>query len=234
MTRPVPGRWEQGGFPGSAQMAWYRLTLDLSEVADRSQLAVRIGEVLRAYEFYAGGRLPGGVGKLPPLGELDYDRQRVYPLPADAIGEDGRLTLALRVWGGGDDLASAWRVGPYDGVFELGEYRKLLLTGIFGEVPGLLVCTLFIGFGLYHLYLHRRNPQLTPLLWFGLVAINIGIYGLMLTQWKYVTDLSFVTMKNLSWVRSIYSPRWRYSRSGPSCSNRSGAGSGCTSGVSSC
>ena len=203
MTRPVPGRWEQGGFPGSGQMAWYRLTLDLSEVTDRSQLAVRLGEVLGAYEFYAGGRLMGGVGKLPPLGELDYDRQRVYPLPAEAISEDGQLTLALRVWGGGDALASAWRVGPYDGKFLLGEYRKLLLSGIFGEVPGLLFCTLFIGFGLYHLYLHRRNPQISPLLWFGLVAINIGIYGLMLTQWKYITDWSFVAMKKVE-LGAIY------------------------------
>ena len=202
-SRAMPGRWEEGGFPASGQMAWYRLTLDLSNAELPQQLAVRIGEVLGAYELYVGGHLLGGVGKLPPLGEYDYDRQRVYPIPADAIGEDGRLTLALRVWGGADALADAWRVGPYDGKFRLGEYRQLLVGGIFGELPGLLFCTLFIGFGIYHLYLYRRNPQLDSLLWFGLVAINIGIYGLMLTQWKYATGWSFLALKKIE-LGAIY------------------------------
>jgi diguanylate cyclase (GGDEF)-like protein len=202
-TRPMPGRWEKGGLPGSGQMAWYRLTLELPDGTSIHHLAVRLGEVMGAYELYVGGRLLGGVGKLPPLGELDYDRQRVYPIPADAVGEDGRLSLALRVWGGGDALASAWRVGPYGGRFLLGEYRDLLVEGLVGEVPALLVCTLFIGFGLYHLYLYRRNPQLDSLMWFGLVAINIGIYGLMLTQWKYMTGWPFLALKKIE-LGSIY------------------------------
>ena len=196
-SRSMPGRWEKGGFPDSGQMAWYRLTLDLSDVTATEQLAVRMGEVMGAYELYVGGQLLGGVGKLPPLGELDYNRQRVYPIPLGAIGEDGRLSLALRVWGGGNALAEAWRVGPYDGKFLLGDYRKLLLDGIFGELPGLLFCCLFIGFGLYYLYLHRRNAQIASFLWFGLVAINIGIYGLMLTQWKYLTDWPFLALKKI-------------------------------------
>ena len=203
VSRPVPGRWEDGGYPATGQMAWYRLTLDLSNAAPPQQLAVRIGEVLGAYELYVGGQLLGGVGKLPPLGEYDYDRRRVYPIPAGAVDEEGGLTLALRVWGGDDALAEAWRVGPYNGNFVLGEYRQLLLGGIFGEVPGLLFCTLFIGFGIYHLYLYRRNPQLDSLLWFGLVAINIGIYGLMLTQWKYLTGWPFLALKKIE-LGAIY------------------------------
>ena len=65
------------------------------------------------------------------------------------------------------------------------------------DSKSILLCTLFIGFGLYHLYLHRRNPQLDSLLWFGLVAINIGIYGLMLTQWKYLTGWPFLALKKI-------------------------------------
>ena len=197
--RSVPGRWPAGGYPETNQMAWYRLNLqlELDNPRQLEQLALRMGKVLSAYELYAGGLLLGGVGQLPPLGEEEYDRQRVFPVPRDAVAEDGSLVLALRVWGGTDGMAEAWRVGPHNGEFSLGKYRELLLSGIVSEVPGLIFCVLFMGFGLYHLYLYRRNPQLDTLLWFGLVAINIGIYGLMLTQWKYVLEWSFVSYKKI-------------------------------------
>ena len=59
----VPDRWPSGGFPESGQMAWYRLSLRLDPELVResqiSQLAVRIGKVLSAYELYAGGKLVG-------------------------------------------------------------------------------------------------------------------------------------------------------------------------------
>jgi len=101
----VPRRWPQGGYPQTGQFAWYRLTikLGLHGVEERqylSELAVRMGKVFSAYELYAGGELLGGVGKLPPLSEVNYDRKRVYPVPLEAVAEDGTLVLALRVWGG--------------------------------------------------------------------------------------------------------------------------------------
>jgi len=197
----VPGRWPRGGFPESGQFAWYRLSLKL----DREQigpdllsrLAVRMGKVLSAYELYAGGRLVGGVGKLPPLSEVNYDRQRVFQVPAAAVSPDGHLLLALRVWGGDVDSVNAWPAGPSSGEYLLGEYDSLLMDGIISEVPGLLFCVLILAFGCYHLYLYRRNPSLDPYLWFGLMALDIGIYGLMLTQWKYLADFSFLAMKKI-------------------------------------
>ena len=207
-TRSVPGRWPEGGFPESNQFAWYRITLqfDLNgpgALGQLDQLAIRMGKVLSAYELYAGGKLLGGVGKMPPLSEMNYDRQKVYPIPLDAVAADGSLVLALRVWGGPNAAADAWRVGPFEGEFSLGNFRTLLLSGIMGEIPGLLFCVLFAGFGLYHLDLYRRNRQLDALLWFGLAAINIGLYGIMLTQWKYLLDWSFLSFKKIEFC-AIY------------------------------
>lgn len=198
----VPQLWPLGGYPQTGQLAWYRLTLkfDLHDVAERRHLdglAVRMGKVLSAYEIYAGGKLLGGVGKLPPLSEVDYDRQRVYRIPLEAISQNGTLVLALRVWGGDAADVASFGSGPFEGEFSLGDYRVLLLDGIISEMPGLLFSVLFIGFGLYYLYLHRRNSQLRTYLWFGLMAVSIGIYGLMLSQWKYLLDWPFVTLKKI-------------------------------------
>ena len=71
--------------------------VDISpEQASAQQLGLQIGKVMNAYELYAGGELLGRVGKFPPLAEVDYDRKKVFALPAVAIGEDGSLYLAIR------------------------------------------------------------------------------------------------------------------------------------------
>jgi diguanylate cyclase (GGDEF)-like protein len=203
----VPGRWPRGGYPELGNIAWYRLSLQLDpailSTGQKDVLAVALGHVLSAYELYAGGELVGAVGKFPPLSEIQYDRERVFSIPSSAVDEQGRLVLALRVWGGSDLSVQAWSAGPSSGDYRLGEYRSLLLGGIVGELPGLMLVVLIFVFGLYHLYLYARNRSLETYLWFGLTAINIAVYGLMLTQWKYMTDLSFLTLKKIEFG-SIY------------------------------
>ena len=197
----VPGRWPEGGYPELGNIAWYRLTLQLDpailSTGQKDVLAVQLGHVLSAYELYAGGELVGSVGKFPPLSEILYDRERVFSIPPSAVDEQGRLVLALRVWGGSDVSVEAWSAGPNSGDYRLGEYRSLLLGGIAGELPGLMLVVLMFVFGLYHLYLYARNRSLETYLWFGLTAINIAVYGLMLTQWKYMSDLDFLTLKKI-------------------------------------
>ncbi len=204
----IPQRWPAEGFPETGQMAWYRLTVQFdlrspSQRADLSQLGIRLGKVMSAYELYAGGQLVGGVGKLPPLSEIDYGRRRVLEIPASAISDSGKLVLALRVWGGSDLAVSHFGGGPFEGEIEIGDYSYLLQSGIVGQMPGLLMSVLFIGFGLYHLYLHRRNRQLDYFFWFGLLAINVGVYTLMLNQWRYLLDWSFLTYAKIEYG-SIY------------------------------
>ncbi|MEP0203741.1 MAG: diguanylate cyclase [Halioglobus sp.] len=201
-TRRIPGRWSLGGYPDEQQFAWYRLSIALDSGdaqfwEDREQLGIRIGKVMSAYELYAGGKLLGGRGKLPPLSEPDYDQEYIYPLPTSAISEDGKVVIALRVWGGEGALPVRFGSGPFDGEFKIGNYASLVVEGVLSQLPQLLACLLFVGFGLYHIYLYRRNPQLSSFLWFGLMAINIGLYGLMLNQLKYAVDIPFLTLKKI-------------------------------------
>jgi diguanylate cyclase (GGDEF)-like protein len=201
-TRRVPDRWALGGYPSVEQFAWYRLSIELESGdaglwEDREQLGIRIGKVMSAYELYAGGKLLGGRGKLPPLSEPEYDREYIYPLPTSAIAKDGTVVIALRVWGGEGGIPARWGSGPFDGEFKIGNYAGLVVDGVLSQLPQVLACLFFVGFGLYHIYLYRRNPQLSSFLWFGLMAVNIGIYGLMLSQLKYAVDIPFLTYKKI-------------------------------------
>ncbi|MEH6590039.1 MAG: diguanylate cyclase [Halioglobus sp.] len=198
----VPGYWPNEGYPETGQMAWYRLTLqfdpdNLHQQAALSRLGLGIEHIKSAYEIYAGGRLLGGVGKLPPMNEVNYDRSEVFEIPRSVIGADGKLVLALRVWGGQDLLVSSFGAGIALGEIRMGEYGMLLQNGVTKEMPSLLISVLFLSFGIYHIYLYRRNRQLRAYLWFGLMAINIGIYTLMLSQWRYQMGWSFVTYEKI-------------------------------------
>ena len=184
--RRITKLWPPGGYPESRQFAWYRQTLQFDlhrpEIHDYlSRLGVRLGKVMSAYELYAGGELVGGVGKLPPMSEIDYDSTRVFLIPPSALADDGTLVLALRVWGGTELAVSKWGGGPYERDFSIGDYAQLLQASFLSEIPGLLASVLFLGFGFYHVYLYQRNRQLRTYLWYGLLALVIGTYA------RYVT-----------------------------------------------
>ncbi len=201
-TKRIPERWDKKGYPESNQFAWYRLTLKFDERILRqrdglSHLGVRMGKVMSAYELYAGGSLVGGVGKIPPLSEVNYDQTRVFPIPSSSVDADGTLVLAIRVWGGSDLALSKWGAGPHEGDFRIGSYAKLLEASFLGELPGLMASVLFLGFGLYHIYLYRRNPQLQVYLWYGLLALDIGVYSLMSNQWRYSLGWSFAVFEKI-------------------------------------
>ena len=201
--KPVPEPWPDNGFPHTGQMGWYRLSIQLSQDAlgpsGPPLLGIRTGQVMSAFELYAGGRLIGQVGRLPPEPEIQYDRMRVMTVPREAIDAQGRLVLAMRVWGGPQAIVDHWYGGPYRGEFTIGRYSEQVQSMIIREVPGLVAVVLFLGFGLYHLYLHHRNRQLNLFFWYGVLAINIGIYSLTLSQWKYLLGWSFMTFQKLEY-----------------------------------
>ncbi|WP_167854891.1 sensor domain-containing diguanylate cyclase [Mangrovimicrobium sediminis] len=205
-TRAVPGRWPRGGFPESGQIGWYRLTVNVPVelvAASDFQLAVRIGKVISAYEFYAGGQLLGGVGGMPPLGQTVIDQERQYFVPPTAVDAQGNLVLALRVWGGEPTAVNAWGGGPHAGDFLLGEYRSLLYQGLLKELPGMMFFIVTLTFGIHHMVIYWRNRSLRVYLWFGLLALDIALYGLMLTQWKFLLGWPYLVLKKIEFT-SIY------------------------------
>lgn len=198
----VPQRWPKGGVSDTQVFSWYRLTLHLDEslIQNRktpSYLGVQIGKILSAYELYIDGELVGGVGKLPPLNQVNYDQMKVFPIPESALSDDGVLVLALRVWGGSDLAISKWGGGPHEGEFRIGQYDKLLYSGFIREIPSLIMCILFSGFGIYHIYLYLRNRQLRTYLWYGLTALNIALYSFLSGQLRYSLNWSFFTYEKI-------------------------------------
>jgi diguanylate cyclase (GGDEF)-like protein len=199
----VPRDWGRQGYDDFSGMAWYRVNLyfdldDAHVVRQLEQAGVTLGKIHSAYELYAGGELLGSIGKLPPHPEMRFDEYRTYAIPAAAIGEDGKVSLAIRVWGQ-DIAAGASSGGAYEGPFKVGKLPDLYQDIGLREVASLMLISVYVLFGLYHLYLYGRNPQLKQYLWFGLLAILIASYSFSISQWKHSIDLPFLLLKKFEY-----------------------------------
>jgi hypothetical protein len=73
--------WTEQGYPGYSGMAWYRFQVILP--ANQQPLALYIPEISTSYQVFAGGRLIGQLGGLPPREKVIQDfgvgTQRLIP-----------------------------------------------------------------------------------------------------------------------------------------------------------
>jgi uncharacterized membrane protein len=180
----------------AGEITWFRLRVRVGEEALRSgRTALLIGKVDSSYEVYAGGLYLGGVGRLPPDPEIDYDRHGLYTVPPAAIAPDGELVIALRIY---KSPQTRGTLGvPHEGPFLLGRIEDLVRRELISELPALFLALLFVVLGIFHLELYRRRPGLSGYLLFGILGILFGAYSFLRTQWKYSLTLDFHLLKEL-------------------------------------
>ncbi|HEX4956182.1 MAG TPA: ATP-binding protein [Thermoanaerobaculia bacterium] len=185
---------------GPEEMAWYRLRIQIvpadgeSTLPPAADLAVTLGKVNSAYQLWAGGRMVGEVGRLPPEPEIDYDRHLTYPLPTDLVAPDGTLTLALRVWKSPVTRGSVG--GPNAGPFFFGEHATLARREVLSELPILIFGALLLALGLFHLEVFQRKGS-PAYLWFSTTAVLFAVYMVLRSQWKYELGDHFLLFKEL-------------------------------------
>ena len=200
-------KWREVRIPGDdrgafeANMAWLRLTIQVGkpgrgptaeERADM-RLGLTLGKIDSAYQVFAGGRLLGGVGSLPPISAVDYDRHAIYSIPHQAVAADGTLVIALRVFKSAQTRGMIG--GPFEGPFLLGRLERLTRRELMSELPSLFLSGLFLVVSLFHLELFRRRPQLTGYLWFFACTTAFAVYTFLRTQWKYLLNAPFLSLK---------------------------------------
>ena len=199
------------GLKGYSGMLWFRLNvqLDMNSASVREQLGalgITLGEVTSAYEVYAGGAKIGGVGKLPPQPVANYNATQTWSIPTSAVSASGKLVLALRVWRD-PAIGAQGEAGPQTGpllIGNSGQLHELRINQAFW--PYLMLTSIYLAFGLYHLLIARRNPGLTEFFWFGMLSTALGIYTLETSQLKYFIDLPFHWHKKLEFLVLFLAP----------------------------
>jgi len=190
----VPRSWGRQGFHHVYGLAWYRARVPLPWPADQP-VALALGKIDSAYEVYVGGRQLGGVGRLPPSPVMEYDRHRIYVVPASTREPDGSIVIALRVWRA--EGKSAGAAGPVEGPFEVGPIGPILERDKLAESAPLALALLFVGVAVFHLVLRVLRPEAGAYGWFGLLALESAVYAFLRTQWKYMVFDDFIMLKKI-------------------------------------
>jgi len=188
----VPKSWGRQGFADVYGMAWYRIRVRVPWSVDQP-LALALGKIDSAYEVYVGGRRLGGAGRLPPSPAMEYDRHRLYVVPASTREPDGSLVVALRVWRAAGKSPGA--AGPVEGRFEIGPIERVTERALLEESWQLALVLLFAAAGVFHVALRLLRPGTAAYGWFGLLAIESAVYAFLRSQWKYLLLDDFVALK---------------------------------------
>jgi diguanylate cyclase (GGDEF)-like protein len=189
----VPLSWGVQGFQDVSGIAWYRIRVNRAAWPSDQPLGVTIGKVNSAYELYADGEKVGEVGEFPPHAREDFDRHGTFLLPAARKGGPALLTLALRVWR--PPNRPPGEAGTNSGPFELGPLSTLIERKHLSEVDRLVLSCIFVMAAIYTFGLWLLRPRSTEYAWFAAVALAAGVYGFLLTQWKYTFFSDFILMK---------------------------------------
>ena len=193
-TLQVPKSWGRQGFHEVYGLAWYRTRVEVPWPSTEP-IALALGKIDSAYEVYVGGRRLGGVGQLPPSPVMEYDRHRIYVVPASTREPDGSIVIALRVWRA--EGKSAGAAGPVEGPFEVGPIGPILERDKLAEAAQLALVLLFVGVAVFHLVLRLLRPEAAAYGWFGLLALESAVYAFLRTQWKYMVFDDFVMLKKV-------------------------------------
>jgi serine phosphatase RsbU (regulator of sigma subunit) len=163
--------WSSQGFKDYGGMAWYRFQVVLPQ--HHGPLALVMRRFMTSYQVFAGGRLIGQYGGLPPHARADSgDRAKVFAIPADVIVAGKPLQIAIRVWhwprwasfsGGGPaappligeaETLRAWKTSQVNSIFR-NQFSQnvLLLIVLLAGLPALVLFAL--------------HPSDREYLWFG-------------------------------------------------------------------
>ena len=89
--------WTTQGYKDYGGMAWYRFQVVLPD--HHRPLALVMRRLMTSYQVFAGGRLIGQYGGLPPHPRADScDRNQVIAIPSDVVVSGKPLQIAIRVW----------------------------------------------------------------------------------------------------------------------------------------
>ncbi len=93
----VPARWEDEGFAGFDGYAWYRTTVDLSNISIENLYLV-LGYIDDVDEVFLNGQLIGFSGSFPPRFYTAYNANRQYYIPPSLINKNGKNVIAVRIY----------------------------------------------------------------------------------------------------------------------------------------
>ena len=97
-TIPVPGCWEDAGYPGYDGYAWYRKSITIPSSWQDKNIILKLGRIDDVDQLFLNGRYVSGSGLFPPNFSTAADLWRDYVLPQPFIRWDQTNLIAVQVY----------------------------------------------------------------------------------------------------------------------------------------
>jgi tetratricopeptide (TPR) repeat protein len=211
--------------PGGNPEDWVFLQGEFEYAPDRLFTSIRnslrLGTLGDKAWIWINGHLIDQPKSLESKSPEGYDRIRIYPLDSSyleiekyknssqkGIQENLESPNDLEDFNTGKKILIGILVKRFFS-YELGllleapliKEERLLHNSFYkSELLGILPLSLYLGFGLYFLFLFIRRRQETEYLFFALFIINLVLYQFLKTQWKFLWDLDFEMLKRLEYL----------------------------------
>jgi len=182
--------WDGQGYPGYRGFAWYRFQVALP--AHHSPLALFIPVIYGNYQVFAGGRLVGQLGGMPPEDRLAFSftvgSERLIPLPSDLTSAGGPLNIAIRIWINPQTPTNALGAGPQAAIRIgdaglLNEWKTLQIrSGFWSLFATNILLLVYLMAGGAGLGLFLLRPTEREYLWFAAIELANAAFGAL---WIY-------------------------------------------------
>ena len=185
-TQNLTDQWPSAGYPDSGHVIWVRKELQFELPLDHaraSRLGLRIGPIRQAADIYVGGMKLGSIGQVDDPEVADFRKVNVWRIPIEAVSTDGRLVIAVRVWGESLRFSdNGARFSQHSQV--LGDYVALKRELRASKLPALFISFALFLFSSFSFYLYRRSYALRDYFWFGVVTLSASIFTFVFHDWR--------------------------------------------------
>ncbi|HBN09008.1 MAG TPA: hypothetical protein DD435_10300 [Cyanobacteria bacterium UBA8530] len=173
----VPGYWDDQGFRGLKGEAWYRTRFTLRMPPYERPIGLYLGDILDTDEVFLNGKSIGRTDR-PMFGKL-----RLYPIPPNLLRFRGENVLAVRIWHA--PLPYSVVGGFAKSGIALGDFESFKDKMFLGDLWQLAISALILFVGLFHLPFYLKRKRAREYLFFFLLCLCMGVYGLARSQLRF-------------------------------------------------
>ncbi|WP_378955876.1 ATP-binding protein [Pelosinus sp. sgz500959] len=179
----VPANEDEQFVTQSSGYVWYRKWIYIPFDKPMFNLGLELGKIAFYHEVFVNGSMIGASGS-PGTYNLFIEKVQIYQIPNEILHFGGYNLVSVRVKGGSDG-----DIGIYEGKVVLGDYEKLWTELIRAEAAVLIFSGSFIILSVCVLFFFVRRPKEWEYLFFGLGALDMGIYTFYVSQWRYILGI---------------------------------------------
>ncbi|HEY9764866.1 MAG TPA: 7TM diverse intracellular signaling domain-containing protein, partial [Chroococcales cyanobacterium] len=153
---------------------------------------------------FLNGNPIGQTGQFEPRFQPLHGKLRLYAVPPNLLRFQGENILAIRIWHA--PLPYSLVGGFAKSGIALGDFEQFKDKMFLGDLWQLTISALILFVGLFHLPFYLRRKRAKEYLFFFLLCLCIGVYGLARSQLRFRLPEGILLWQHLQYLSCFPAP----------------------------